>query len=302
MSAALSLITHLSAGAFVVPLAALMAYVTIFLDYKRVARYLLFLVGVFSAYIAATFLAHPDWGSVLHQTVFPRFQGGTAYWVAAVGLLGTTITPYLFFWQTSGEVEEERGVQTVPRTRADVVVGMVWSNVTAYFMIAATAITLHARGVSINTAADAARALAPVAGPYASLLFAVGIVGAGLLAVPVLATSTAYAVGGTLGWPRGLGRHVRNAPQFYIVLGASLLVGTEMAFIGVDAIKALFYSQVLDGLIGPALLILIWLAARNRAIMGSFVSPRWVDVFGMGAILVMVGADLALLASWLHLI
>jgi Mn2+/Fe2+ NRAMP family transporter len=215
--------------------------------------------------------------------------------VGSVALLGTTLTPYLFFWQASGEVEERRGVQGMARRNIDVTAGMIWSNVTAFFIIVATGAVLFSHHAVIKTAADAARALEPFAGPYATVLFAIGIIGSGLLAIPVLAASAAFGVAGLAGWRQGLGRHARNAPQFYVVIGLAFLVATELAISAIDPIKALFYSQVLDGMIAPALIVLILLLTSSRKLMGDFVNGPTTKVIGWAAASVMVAADIALI-------
>jgi Mn2+/Fe2+ NRAMP family transporter len=272
MASVLELITGAKYIYFIVPLAVVMAYVTIFLNYKTFSRYLLWLVAVFAAYIVAAILARPDWPQVLRQTVWPHIHPSATYFLGAVGLLGTTITPYLFFWQTSGEIEERRGVQGITRSNLDIAAGMIWSNITAFFIVVVCGTVLYTHGSEINTAADAARALEPLVGSAAKYLFAVGILGAGLLAIPVLAASTAYSVGGLFGWRRSLTRHVNNAPEFYVVLGVAILVGVQLAISGVDPIKALFYSQVLDGLVAPLLVVLVLLLTSNRTVMGDFVN------------------------------
>jgi len=297
MASVMELVTGAKYLYFIVPFAALMAYVSIFVDYKRFSRYLLWLVAVFAAYIVAAFLARPHWGDVLTQTVVPHLHLTATYFIGAVGLLGTTITPYLFFWQTSGEIEEKRGVQGLTRTNLDIAAGMVWSNITAFFIIVVTGAVLFTHQKSITTAADAAQALEPFVGSAAKYLFAVGIIGAGLLAIPVLAAATAYSVAGLVGWRRSLTRHVNNAPQFYIVLGLALLVGVQLAVSDVDPIKALFYSQVLDGLIAPVLVVLLLLLTSRRKIMGDFVNGRWTKFWGWFAVLVLVAADVALVYS-----
>ena len=294
MGAAVQLVTGIKYLYVIVPLAALMGIVTIFLDYRSLSKWLLWLVGVFATYIVAAFLARPDWADVLRHTFVPHIEFSPAYFLAAVAMLGTTITPYLFFWQSSGEVEEKRGVQRLTRTNLDISVGMVWSNLTAFFIIVATGAVLYTRHAQVRTAADAARALQPFAGHYASALFAVGIIGAGLIAIPVLAASSAYCVAGLAGWRRGLGRPARNAPQFYLVIGMAFLIAMQLAISSVDPIKALFYSQVLDGLIAPILVVLMLLTTSSRKIMGDFVNGVATNVIGWGAALVMVAADVAL--------
>jgi NRAMP (natural resistance-associated macrophage protein)-like metal ion transporter len=294
LAAVTELVTGVKYLYFVVPYAVIMAGIIIFTDYKVVSRYLLWLVAVFVTYIVAAFLAKPDWAHVLRETIIPQIKLDPTYLLGAVALLGTTITPYLFFWQASGEVEEKRGVQGMGRTRMDISVGMVWSNITAFFIVTVTAVVLFSHHVQIKTAADAARALEPFAGPQAKYLFAVGIIGAGMLAIPVLAASTAYSVGGLFGWRRGLGRNFHNAPQFYFVVGAAILVGVQLAVAGVNPVQALFYSQVLDGLIAPFLVVLLLLLTSNKKLMGDFVNGTWTKVIGWGAVAVLTVADSAL--------
>jgi Mn2+/Fe2+ NRAMP family transporter len=294
MGAAVELLTGVKFVYWIVPLAALMAGVTIFLDYKAVSKFLLWLVVVFATYIVAAVLAKPDWGDVVRSTFLPHISMSPGYLLGAVALLGTTITPYLFFWQASGEVEEKRGVQSISRTNIDVATGMILSNVIAFFVIVATGAVLFSHHAQIHTAADAARALQPFAGPYATILFSVGVIGAGLLAIPVLASSAAFGVAGLAGWRRGLGRNPRNAPQFYVVIGLAFLVAMELAVSAVDPIKALFYSQVLDGLIAPALIVLLVILTSNRTLMGDFVNGLPTRVLGWSAAAVMLLADAAM--------
>jgi Mn2+/Fe2+ NRAMP family transporter len=294
MAAAVELLTGVKFIYWIVPLVAVMAGITIFLDYRLLSKYLLWLVAFLGAYVVAAVLARPDWGEVVRNTVVPHITLSPNYMLAAVAMLGTTITPYLFFWQTSGEVEEKRGVQRLSRSNLDIAIGMVWSNLTALFIIVATGAVLYSHHAEIKTAADAARALEPFAGHYATVLFAVGIIGAGLLAIPVLAASAAFGVAGLAGWRRGLGRQPRNAPEFYIVVGVAFLVAMELAISAVDPIKALFYSQVLDGLIAPVLIVLMLLVTSSRKLMGDFANGILTKVFGWSAVAVMVLADLAM--------
>jgi Mn2+/Fe2+ NRAMP family transporter len=294
MGAAVQLLTGIKFIYWIVPMAAIMAGVTIFLDYKVVSKYLLWLVAVYATYIVAAMLARPDWGDVIRSTFLPRISLSPDYMLGAVALLGTTITPYLFFWQASGEVEEKRGVQSLSRTNLDITIGMIWSNLIAFFIIVATGAVLFSHHTQIRTAADAARALEPFAGPYATLLFSVGVIGAGLLAIPILASSAAFGVAGLAGWRRGLGRNPKNAPQFYVVIGLAFLVAMELAVSAVDPIKALFYSQVLDGIIAPVLIVLLLMLTSSRTLMGDFVNGIPTKIFGWGAAVVMLLADVAM--------
>jgi NRAMP (natural resistance-associated macrophage protein)-like metal ion transporter len=192
MAAVLELLTHIRLIFFVVPLCIIMGYVTIFQNFKVIEKFMLWLVLVFFTYVIAAFLAHPKWGMVLQQTLLPPITPNVTYFAGAVGLLGTTITPYLFFWQAAGEREARRGVGQLRDTYIDISSGMVISNGIAYFIMVSTATTLYVHHKSIQTAADAALALEPFAGHFATILFSVGILGAGFLAIPVLAVSTGY--------------------------------------------------------------------------------------------------------------
>lgn len=300
MAAVLELLTHIRLVFFIVPLVVVMGYVTIFQDFKVIEKFMLWLVLVFLTYVIAGILAHPRWGSVLASTFVPPIKPSITYFAGAVGLLGTTITPYLFFWQTAGEREERRGVEQLHETYIDISAGMVFSNLIAYFIVISTAATLYTHGQSVQTAADAARALAPFAGHFATALFAVGILGAGLMAIPVLSVSTGYVVAGTLGWRMGLGRQAYRAPGFYTVIALSMLAGVELAISGFSPIKALFYSQVLDGLIAPILVALMVILVSRRSLMGAYVATMWERAGGWVAVLVMTLADVALLYSLVH--
>jgi Mn2+/Fe2+ NRAMP family transporter len=297
MAAAFQLLTGVKYIYWVVPLAALMAVVTIFLDYRVVSRYLLWLVGFLGMYIVAAFLARPDWLAVLRSTVVPQISFHGGYLAAAVAMLGTTISPYLFFWQASGEVEEKRGVQRLTRTNLDITVGMIWSNVTAFFIIVATGAVLFTHHTENHTPSDAARALEPLVGKNATVIFQVGIVGAGLLAIPVLAASSALGIAGLAGWRRGLGRNPKNAPQFYVGIGLAFLVAMELAVSSVDPVKAMFYSQVLNGMITPVLIVLLIVLTSSRKVMGDFVNGALTNVIAGAAIMVMVLADVSLVVQ-----
>jgi Mn2+/Fe2+ NRAMP family transporter len=227
--------------------------------------------------------------------------------------LGTTISPYLFFWQASAESEEVRGapydrpLRRAPeqaraqlgRIRVDTYFGMAVSNLIAFFIVLTTAATLHAAGrVDIATAAQAAEALRPVAGPFASLLFGAGIIGTGLLAIPVLAGSAAYAVSEVLCWRRGLGRKPAEAVGFYAVLAAATLLGLGLTFTSLDPIRALFWSAVLNGIAAAPVMAVVMLMATNARVMGQFTLPRTLRVIGWAATAIMALAAVTLLATW----
>lgn len=295
MAAVLQLLTGFKLIFFIVPLVVVMGYVTIFQNFKTIQRLFLWLIVIFLGYVVAGILAHPNWGAVLLGTVSPRIHFGPVYLAGVVAVLGTTISPYLLFWQTSGEREERRGVERMADIYLDIGSGMVMSNFIAFFIVVATGATLFQHHHSIQTAADAARALQPVAGPAATILFSVGILGSGLLAIPILSVSTGYVVAGTLGWPMGLGRQALTAPGFYSVITLALLAGVELAISGFSPIKALFYSQILDGIVMPPLLVLTMILAARTRLMGAYTSSRLERLGGWSAVAIMTLADLALL-------
>ncbi|MBI5467070.1 MAG: divalent metal cation transporter [Candidatus Kerfeldbacteria bacterium] len=271
--------------------AALILVLEITVTYARYVNVLKWLTLALFSYVAVAFVTHQDWISALRHTVLPSFTGGWSSWYLITAILGTTISPYLFFWQASEEVEEltvlqrmQHAMRTdVPRRlramRRDTALGMVFSNVVMFFIILATASTLHQAGVTdITSAEQAAEALRPLAGSSAFLLFALGIIGTGLLAVPVLAGSAAYALADVFGWPEGLGKTFRQAPAFYVTIGAAILVGGLASLTGFGAVQLLIWAAVLNGLLAPVVLWYINRLAASRRVVGSYTSPpvvRW---------------------------
>jgi Mn2+/Fe2+ NRAMP family transporter len=255
------------------------AVVTIVLEvtvpYHRYARVLRWLALSLLAYVGVLVVVHVDWTAVLAHTLVPRFHADRAGVAALLAVFGTTISPYLFFWQAAEEVEEQAGAHhpadrgLLAAMRGDVAAGM-GSGIAVMFAIMTTAaVTLGAHGaVQVDTAQQAAAALRPLAGELAGLLFAAGVVGTGLLAVPVLAGSTAYAIAESVGWPEGLGRRVMQARAFYLVIAVSILVGVAMEFIGISPIRALYLAAILNGVAAPPLLVLIALLARSKDVLG----------------------------------
>ena len=241
------------------------------------------------AYVAVALVVHVTWGLVLHSTFVPSFSLQRDYVVTVVAVLGTKITPYCFFWQSSQEAEDvrvdptahalidapEQAPAEIARMRFDTHIGMGYSNVISLFIIVATAATLNAHGVTdIQTSAQAAEALRPIAGVFTFALFAAGIIGIGLLAVPVLAASGAYALGEALGWTTGLDRKPLDAKAFYVTIAISTLIGVGINFVGFDPIKALFWSAVINGVVAVPLMVIIMLMAMREDVMGDFVLPR----------------------------
>ena len=266
----------------------------IFTPYVKYARYLKWLALVLFAYILSAILAHPDWGTVMRHAVVPHITFSKDQIMIICAILGTTITPYLFFWQTSQEIEEEiaNGATTIKsrmgstpeeikKMRIDVWSGMFLSNVVMFFIIAACASVLFTHGITnINTAAQAAEALRPFAGSATYWLFAIGILGVGLLAIPVMAGSSAYAISESMGKRQGLNNKLKQGYAFYGVVIISMLVGLSLNFIGLNPIKALIYSAVLNGIVAPIILVLILLIARNKHIMGEWKNGKLSAGFG----------------------
>ena len=286
----------------------------IFTSYQQYSKYLKWLALVLIAYIlSALSISGLPWGTILHQTVVPGITWGKDQLILICAILGTTISPYLFFWQTSQEVEEEilagktsiaqRKRETYPqdirKMRMDVWVGMFLSNVVMFFIIVACGATLYGAGITnIATAADAAQALRPFAGDMATYLFAAGIIGTGLLAIPVLAGASSYALSESFGWREGLYRRLSKARAFYGVIIVATLMGLGMNFIGLDPIKALIYSAVANGLVSPVVLILIVIMSSNHKIMGSWVNAKLTTVLGWVVTAVMVVAGVAAIWSF----
>ncbi len=256
----------------------------VFTPYVRYARYLKWLALVLFAYILAAFLAHPDWHTILKYSVLPHITFSKTQILLICAILGTTITPYLFFWQTSQEIEEEIAVgettirsrsgakpEEIKKMRIDVWSGMFFSNVVMFFIIAACASVLFTHGITnINTAAQAANALRPFAGNATFWLFAAGIIGMGLLAIPVMAGASAYAISESIGKRQGLNSKLKQGSAFYGVIIISMILGMIMNFLGLNPIKALIYAAVLNGIVAPVIIVLILLLARNKHVMGEW--------------------------------
>ncbi len=287
MADAASDLTGWSSGLFVVIFGVGIAALTIRIPYARIAAILKWLVLVLFGYGVAAFLTHPAWGSVLHDTFSPSWPRSHEARMMLVALLGTTISPYLFFWQSSQEVEEEKAagrrerVQRVGATpielrnrRIDVGFGTFFSNLVMFFIIVTCAMTLHRSGqTQIQTSREAAAALRPLAGNLATLLYTVGIIGVGLLAIPTLTGSTAYAFAETLRWRQGLDKKFAQARPFYAVVIASSLCGVLLNFLHINPVKALVWSAVVNGVLAPFLIIGVLLVASDRKIMKDQTSP-----------------------------
>jgi NRAMP (natural resistance-associated macrophage protein)-like metal ion transporter len=277
-----------------------------FLHYKTYADVLKWLTLSLFSYIAVVFAVHLPWKTALLATFVPHLTFNSASMMALVAVLGTTISPYLFFWQAALEVEEGarrgdgslcqaplRAAKQFLRIRTDTVIGMAASNVIAIFIIFATAATLHASGiVNIQTSSQAAMALKPIAGKFASAVFAAGIIGTGLLAVPVLAGSGAYAVAETYGWKEGLDRRLFQAKSFYAAIAVATLIGVALNFTSLDPVKALYWSAVINGILAAPVMAVVMLMAQNKRVMGQLILPRSMSILGWGATLIMLFASI----------
>ena len=284
----------------------------IFLSYKKYVKYLKWLTLALLAYVAAVFTVHIPWGEVMLRTVWPSFTLNNDSLTLIVAVFGTTISPYLFFWQASQEVEEIRADSLVQalrkapedaesqmsRMKTDTYVGMAFSNLVAFSIILVTASTLAAHGVTdIQTSAQAAEALRPLAGEFAFLLFALGIIGTGLLAVPVLAGSAAYAVTESFRWPNGLDLKMLQAREFYAIISLATMGGMVLNFMPVDPIKALFWAALTNGVIAVPILVVLMLLARKSSVMGPFTLSLRHTVIGWGGVVLMAAAVVAMVLT-----
>ncbi len=281
--------------------------VTTYTSYATFAKYLKWLTAVLFAYVIAAFVAGPEWKSVLVASVSPSLSRDPVFIATLVGILGTTISPYLFFWQASQEVEEEkaRGRRTLAQRRGatehelrdarlDVNTGMFFSNFVMYFIILATASTLYRAGQrDIQSAREAAEALRPLAGDMAYLLFALGLVGTGLLAIPILAGSASFAVAELFGWRSGLDLSPRRGRRFYLVIAGAIVAGMILDVFVTNPIRMLFWSAVLNGILAPPLLLLVMLVGNNQRIMEEHTNGFWLNLLGWTATAVMTAAAVA---------
>ncbi|HEY3538863.1 MAG TPA: divalent metal cation transporter [Trinickia sp.] len=309
MGAALNLVVGGPTHVYTVALGVLSVVLQVFVPYRSYVRVLKWLTLALFAYVATVFVVQIPWQTVVIRTLAPQLSWKRDYLTTIVAVLGTTISPYLFFWQASQEVEEMRGqagqraLKDAPgqgpaslrRIRMDTWIGMGVSNIVAFFIILTTAATLHAHGVTdIQTSAQAAVALKPIAGRFAFTLFSLGIVGTGLLALPVLAGSAAYAMAGTFKWRNSLALKPRLAKRFYAIIVLSTLIGLAMGFTRIDPVKALYWSAVINGVVSVPIMALIMFMAVNPKVMGNFVIPLRLRVTGWIATIAMATAALAM--------
>lgn len=318
MAGAVQLVVGGAATVYALFIGAISLLLQIYVPYRRYGRYLKWLTWALFAYVITAFVVRVPWLVALRATVIPSISLNGDYLMALVAVLGTTISPYLFFWQASQEVEDvelsprESPLNQKPsqafvqfrRIALDTRIGMAFSNIVAFFIILTTAATLHGAGTdaanNIRTAADAARALEPLAGHFATLLFALGIVGTGLLAIPVLAGSAAYAVSETFRWKASLESKPGNAKRFYWVIAGATILGVGLTLMHFDPIRALFLSALLNGLVAVPLMFLLMLISVRSNVVGKFSLPLHLRIGGWAATAMMAAASLGFLVSTLY--
>ena len=310
MADAAEMLSGLNSHYYVIFFGVIIPLGTVLIRYRCIVNVLKWFALSLLAYMLTAFVIHPDWNAILHETFLPTWPTGHAAWAGLVAILGATISPYLFFWQASLELEEKRdphpvalfdGLETeeqrLTTRRLDVGFGTMFSNLAMYFILLTTALELHRNGITdIDTTRDAAAALHPLAGPLAMTLFTVGIVGVGLVAIPTLITSSAYALAETFRWKDGLHRRFHAARPFYCVILLSSLVGVALDFTNVSPMKALYWSAVINGLIAPFLLVGILIVASDRKIMRQKPSPLLARLTVGLAALAMFGAAIGMFA------
>jgi NRAMP (natural resistance-associated macrophage protein)-like metal ion transporter len=312
MSASAHMVAGLPVLVWVIAFSVVLVLTEFYCSYAMLSRVLKWLALALLAYVVTVFLVKPDWLDILRHAVVPEFHTDGHWITTVVALLGTTISPYLFFWQSSMMVEEEKdkGRKTVAERKgatkdeiadahADVNTGMVYSNLVMFFIIATTAVTLGAHGKhDIATAQDAAEALRPLAGDFAYLLFALGMVGTGLLAIPVLAGSSAYVASEMMSFNTGLGETPKRAPRFYAILAAGIVIGTILNLVHLDPIKVLFWSAVFNGVAAVPLVFAIVTIASNKKIMGRWTSSPIARAWGWLTFALMTCAAIAMFVFW----
>ncbi|PWU00590.1 MAG: iron transporter [Bacteroidetes bacterium] len=276
----------------------------IYLPYRKIANTLKYLCMGLLVYLVVPFMIKQNWSEVLKHTFIPTVQWNKGYLSIIVGILGTTISPYLFFWQTNMEVEEVKSAghtvmvdkRLIGETRRDVNFGMFFSNLVMYFIILTSGSVLFKNGIhEIQTVEDAAKALQPLTGNFTYYLFAIGIIGTGLLAIPVLSGSLSYVFCETFGWEEGLDKKFHEARPFYIIIATSLILGLLLNYIGVKPIQALIYAAILYGLTAPVLIAIILHVCNNRKIMGEFVNRKRSNILGIITLVLMTFAGVALM-------
>jgi len=314
MAEVLQMITGINAFLWLPLISILIIVLLVWLSYRRIVRIFKWLTLTLFAYVIAALLARPQWHEVLRATFLPRLELNASYLATMLGVFGTTISPYLFFWQAAQEVEEERSLgrltvhtrrgatdKELRAARTDVVTGMALSNAVMYFIILATGATLYASGHhDIENARQAAEALRPLAGDGAYVLFALGVIGTGMLGIPVLAGSAAYGVTEGLHWRGSLNDRPKRAIKFYAVLGLAVTLGLVLNYLRFDAVKMLFWAAVLNGVLAPPLIGLVTKLSSDKTVMGTRTNPLILTILGWATTAVMSAATLVMLFLWVR--
>lgn len=290
--AALQLLSGIDYRWFVLPLGAVTAALLTFANYSAVKRYLVYIPLLFLTYIAAALLAHPDWRSVLYASFVPHLQFDRTFSAGTIALLGTTLTAYAYVWETIEMSEERPKLMRLGLVQADAALGTIIAGVTFWFIVVATGATLGLHHHPVATAQDAAEALAPLAGRWASAIFGVGLLGSALIALPVLAGTSAYVAAEMFGWRKGIDAKVQQAPFFYGTVLATLAIAVVIALAGAAPIRLLFAASIAGGLATPVTLFFVLLAARNRSLMGAFRINGWLMLCGWAVFAVTTAAAL----------
>jgi NRAMP (natural resistance-associated macrophage protein)-like metal ion transporter len=314
IAAGINLLVPIPVWSLIIPIALAVIALQIWGSYRLIANIFKWLTLALLAYVFSAFFSKPDFAEVLRGTFIPNFPWNRAFMALSVGILGTTISPYMFFWQSNQEVEEQiaAGRKTLQQRKGstdaelkyaalDVNLGMLMSNIVMYFIILSTAATLFKAGkTDIQSATDAAQALRPLAGRAAEALLAIGLIGSGFLAVPILSGSSAYAVAEAFGWKHGFDRHPSRAKEFYGLIAISTLLGMLINFAGINPLRALFWTAVINGFLAPPLLILILKISNDRKVMGERVNGMVLNVSGWITFATMAAAAVALIVTWGH--
>jgi len=296
----LHIITGYKTSNLLIIVTGLIVWLIIFGKYRTVKKVFIWLTAILGVYIVSAILVKPPLIQIIKNTFVPQVHADTAWIIAALGMLGTTISPYLMFWQASEEREEKKSIVQANEVSFDTMVGMIWSNILSYTIIITGAAVLYGSGQDLQDVSILARTLRPVAGNEAFALFAVGIIVSGFLAVPVLAGSTAYAVADTFGWREGMDNKISDAKGFYIVFVGAMFVGAAIDMSPkINVIDALYYSQVLNGMLIPVLIGIMIMLSNNREAMGEFTARPFENIFALFALLVTLGLTGLMIYSWL---
>lgn len=293
----LQIVTTLDYKWFIIPVAIILWYLTVFRNFEAIKKIFIVLSLAFVTYIITAVLVRPQWSSVLFNTFVPHFDFTFTNISNAVALLGATLTPYTMYWQVQGEKEEQRPGSIKQKLRfasLDIAAGAISGNLIAYFIIVATASTVYTHHKTIGSAIDAAQALTPVLGPIGKYLFALGLIGSGLIAIPILLASTSYAVAGTFGWPSGLSKQPWQNEGFYLILSTALIGSMIMALMGIHPIQLIFWANIISGILAPVLVAYLLIIANNRKIMGKY-TVSWLTNLWLGLTMLVLVAGVILL-------